>query len=326
MDSSGTADELRFASTIADDTLAIYADEIGLERIVIGTGNAATAISTATTSLNIDASLAINGLIVIGNSGSNHLIGTVFVDNISGGAGNDILEGGGGVDALIGGAGSDIYIIDNALDQVVEDTDIAINGTDSIQASVSYSMGSNVENLILMGTIAISGTGNNEANSMTGNNAINILIGNGGNDNLWGLTGNDILNGGNNDDLLVGGAGNDELTGGNGIDTFWFNTATNATLNKDVIIDFESGTDKLQFSKSVLTALGTTGQFTSADVRFWASDTGMAHDLDDRLIYNTTTGVLVYDSNGSNAGGAVLLETLGTVTYPALAASDIWII
>ena len=72
--------------------------------------------------------------------------------------------------------------------------------------------------------------------------------------------------------------------------------------------------------------MGITGQLTSTDVRFWASDTGVAHDLDDRLIYNTTTGALIYDNNGNKAGGAVVLETLGVTTHPELVASDIWIV
>lgn len=332
LDSSGTADELRFASTITDDTLVVYAADIGIERVVIGTGIAATAVSTATTTLNVDASPAPNGLVIIGNAGGNNLIGTTFTDSITGGAGNDTLEGGFGndtlnggigIDTLNGGAGNDVYIVDNALDQIVEDTN---NGIDIVQASVSYSLGINLENLTLTGTAVINGTGNDSANWITGNSSPNILLGNDGSDNLLGLTGNDRLNGGGGDDVLVGGAGNDELTGGDGADIFWFNTTANATSNKDTIIDFVTGIDKLQLSKSVLGSLGATGQFVATDVRFWASDSGVAHDLDDRLIYNTTTGALIYDTNGSATGGTMLLEVLGTVAHPILNASDVWVI
>ncbi|WP_297324908.1 M10 family metallopeptidase C-terminal domain-containing protein [Nitrosomonas sp.] len=334
-DSSGVADELRFASTIANDTLVVYAADTGIERVVIGTGNATTAVSTATTTLNVDASLAPNGLIIIGNAGGNHLMGTIFTDSISGGTGNDTLvgglgndtlNGGVGIDTLNGGAGNDVYIVDNALDQIAEDADILINGSDTVQASVSYSLGTHLENLTLTGTAVINGTGNDSANAITGNSSPNILVGNAGGDNLFGLAGNDRLNGGDGDDVLVGGAGNDELTGGDGADIFWFNTTANATSNKDTVTDFVTGIDKLQLSKSVLGSLGATGQFAAMDVRFWASDSGVAHDVDDRLIYNTTTGALIYDANGSAVGGTVLLEVLGTVTHPALSASDIWVI
>lgn len=334
VDSSGS-DELRFASTIAGETLTVYEGDVGLERIVIGTGSGAAAISTAIVALNIDASSAPNGLTFAGNAGNNTLLGTPFIDNILGGAGNDAIEGGAGndtlnggigIDSLTGGIGDDLYIIDNVSDQIIENANLVINGNDSIQTSVNYLMPENVENLTLTGTTAISGTGNAEANLLSGNNAVNTLMGEGGNDNLLGLSGNDILNGGEGNDVLIGGAGNDELTGGDGADTFWFNTAPNAASNKDVIVDFISGIDKLQFSKSILSAVGITGQLTSTDVRFWASDTGVAHDLDDRLIYNTTTGALIYDNNGNKAGGAVVLETLGVTTHPELVASDIWIV
>ncbi|MGV8712956.1 MAG: calcium-binding protein, partial [Nitrosomonas sp.] len=333
-DSSGI-DELRFSSTIANETLVIFASDIGLERIVIGTGSSTSAVSTAIVALNIDASLAINGLALVGNAGNNDLLGTAFIDNISGGAGNDVIEGGAGndilnggigIDTLTGGIGDDLYIVDNASDQIIESENFAVNGIDLAQSGVSYSLPENVENLTLTGTAAISGAGNEAANILTGNSGANSLTGNDGNDILWGLSGNDILKGENDNDVLIGGAGNDELTGGNGADIFWFNSTANATSNKDVIADFVSGIDKLHFSKSVLSAAGITGQFSVTDGRFWASDTGIAHDLDDRLIYNTTTGALIYDNNGSKAGGGVVLETLGVITHPELVASDIWIV
>ncbi|MCC7091318.1 MAG: M10 family metallopeptidase C-terminal domain-containing protein [Nitrosomonas sp.] len=333
-DSSGT-DELRFSSTIAGETLVVFASDIGLEKVVIGTGGSATAVSTALVALNIDASLATNGLALVGNAGNNNLLGTAFIDNISGGAGNDVIEGGAGndtlngglgMDTLTGGAGDDLYVIDNVSDQINENANSVVNGNDSVQTGVSYTLPENVENLTLTGTIAISGSGNEAANILTGNSGVNTLTGEAGNDTLWGLSGNDILDGGSDNDVLAGGAGNDELTGGDGADIFWFNTAANATSNKDIVVDFVSGVDKLHFSKSILSAVGVTGQFSATDVRFWASDTGVAHDLDDRLIYNTTTGALIYDNNGSKAGGGILLETLGVTSHPELAANDIWIV
>ena len=51
---------------------------------------------------------------------------------------------------------------------------------------------------------------------------------------LNGGLGNDILNGGANNDKLFGGAGNDKLTGGANTDIFVFNTALNASTNRDV--------------------------------------------------------------------------------------------
>ena len=109
------------------------------------------------------------------------------------------------------------------------------------------------------------------------------------------------------------------------MDTFWFDTAANSATNIDTHTDFVSGTDKLQFSVSVLTAQGVIGQFTVTDARFWSSATGVAHDLDDRLIYDTASGVLSYDSDGRGAVAAVQLELLGATTHPVLVATDIWV-
>ena len=71
--------------------------------------------------------------------------------------------------------------------------------------------------------------------------------------------------------------------------------------------------------------MGATGQFVVADTRFWSSATGVAHDLDDRLIYNTASGILSYDSDGTGAVAAVQLELLGATTHPGLAATDLWV-
>ena len=233
-----------------------------------------------------------------------------------------MLNGGVGADTLIGGAGNDTYTVDNRNDVITEN---ATEGTDLVNSSVTYTLSANVENLTLTGTSSINATGNAGDNLLTGNSGINTLLGNDGIDTLLGLAGNDIIDGGNGNDIIRGGSGNDNLTGGAGADTFWFDTATSATTNRDTITDYLTGTDKLQFSVSVLTALGVVGQFAVGDQRFWSSAAGVAHDANDRLIYNTATGVLSYDSNGSAAGSTVVLEVLGTVTHPALIATDIWV-
>jgi Ca2+-binding RTX toxin-like protein len=258
---------------------------------------------------------------------------------------NIINDGGiGGLDTLVGGAGNDTYIVNNSGDII---TELVGGGTDLISSAVSFSLSSvaNVENLTLTGTAIINGSGNNDNNIITGNSAVNKLSGNDGNDTLYGFDGRDVINGGNGNDLIVGGAGNDlivggagndlivggagndTLTGGIGADTFWFDSAANRMTNKDTITDFVSGTDMLQFSKAVLNALGTTpGQFAVDDQRFWSNATGVAHDATDRLIYNNTTGVLSYDSDGNGAAAAVQLEVLGATTHPALVATDIWVV
>ena len=71
------------------------------------------------------------------------------------GAGADSLDGGTGADSLIGGAGNDIYVLDNAGDKLTEGANA---GTDTVRASVNFTLGDNFENLELTGTSGLSGT------------------------------------------------------------------------------------------------------------------------------------------------------------------------
>jgi len=141
-------------------------------------------------------------------------------------------------------------------------------------------------------------------------------------DNLTGGFGNDSLNGGNGDDLLIGGDGNDVLTGGNGNDLFVFNTTPNGLTNKDWINDFVSGTDKIQFSKAIFMGLGSQAGNLSAG-QLWSGNVRVAHDADDRIIYNTSTGALYYDEDG--VGGIDAVQVAIIAGHPALAYTDIQI-
>ena len=133
----------------------------------------------------------------IGNELGNTIIGNAGANVLNGGAGNDSLDGGAGADTLIGGAGDDVCVVDNAADIVTEN---ANEGIDTVKASVSYALSSNVEHLSLTGTAAIDGTGNELDNTLIGNAGANVL--NGG-------AGNDVLDGGGGADTLLGGTGDD---------------------------------------------------------------------------------------------------------------------
>lgn len=141
-------------------------------------------------------------------------------DTITGGVGKDSLDGGVGADSLVGGAGSDSYFVDNTGDVVVETSALA-KDIDSVNASINYSLGANVENLKLLGT-AIQGTGNTLGNVITGNASNNSLDGGAGADKLLGGAGNDTLLGGIGADTLTGGAGKDTISTGAGNDTVVF--------------------------------------------------------------------------------------------------------
>lgn len=133
-----------------------------------------------------------------GLDGNDALFGGTGSDTLIGGAGDDYLDGGTGVDHLEGGAGNDNYIVDDGSDVVIE---AANGGTDQVQASASYALSANVENLFLTGSADIDGTGNDLDNYIAGNGGANRIDGGGGNDTM-------VAGGG--DDLLIGGAGDDK--------------------------------------------------------------------------------------------------------------------
>jgi Ca2+-binding RTX toxin-like protein len=152
-----------------------------------------------------------------GADGNDNLFGGTGNDSLIGGLGNDTLNGGLGIDSLNGGVGDDTYTIDSATDIITEANN---SGTDTVRSSVAYTLGANLENLILTGTSAINGTGNSFNNIVFGNTVNNTLNGRAGNDTLDGNLGNDTLNGDDGNDSLQGGPGNDRLNGGSGNDIF----------------------------------------------------------------------------------------------------------
>ncbi|MDK1378064.1 MULTISPECIES: calcium-binding protein [unclassified Sinorhizobium] len=237
---------------------------------------------------------------IVGNSVSNFLRGQ---------AGNDSLNGAGGADEMRGGQGNDIYVVDSTGDIIDENADSGA-GADTVRSSISFNLGNaavirgSVENLALLGTGNISGAGNGLNNALTGN------------------TGNNSLNGGAGNDLINGGLGNDVLTGSTGLDTFFFNTALNATTNVDTVNGFTVADDTIRLENAIFTAIVGTGALTAA--QFVANTTGLAADANDRIIYESDTGKLLYDSNGNAAGGSVHFATIGTSL--ALTAADFFIV
>lgn len=159
---------------IATDTVVEAANE--------GTDTVITTVSLTLAAnlenLTLSAGMVINGT---GNSADNLLLGN---------AAANILNGGTGADTMIGGAGNDTYVVDNTGDIVTETSTLA-SEVDTVQASVSYALGANLENLTLTGTASINGTGTSLNNVLTGNAADNIIDGGAGADTMVGGTGND---------------------------------------------------------------------------------------------------------------------------------------
>jgi Ca2+-binding RTX toxin-like protein len=135
--------------------------------------------------------------VLYGEQGNDTLNGGNGNDTLYGGVGSDKLNGGSGADTMLGGSGNDRYYVNSVSDSVTETSNA---GTDTVYSSITYTLGSNLENLVLQGNNAINGTGNSLNNKLTGNAASNILT---------GLAGNDTLNGKGGADTMIGGLGND---------------------------------------------------------------------------------------------------------------------
>ncbi|MEQ6250796.1 heparin lyase I family protein, partial [Sulfitobacter sp. HNIBRBA3233] len=161
-------------------------------------------------------------------------------ETLNGNAGNDTLDGGFGNDTMNGGSGDDVYLVNEAGDVVNERSGgVDQGGTDQVRSFISYTLGRDIENLILdsRDNANINGTGNAKANVMQGNADANTLrgldgddtiladgghdqvFGDNGADRLFGADGNDTLHGGASNDALFGEAGSDVLNGGDGNDT-----------------------------------------------------------------------------------------------------------
>jgi Ca2+-binding RTX toxin-like protein len=145
---------------------------------------------------------------------------------------------------------------------------------------------------------------------MYGNDGNDYLDGGSDNDALMGGTGNDTLSGGSGNDRLFGGLGNDRLTGGTGSDLFVFNTAPNATSNRDTITDFNVRDDTIQLENSVFTALGSRTGTLNATM-FKTGTNNNAGDASDRIIYNQSSGALFYDADGTGITAAVQIALIG---------------
>jgi Ca2+-binding RTX toxin-like protein len=270
--------------------------------------------------------------VLTGGSGADLLVGGAGADTLIGGPGDDYLDGGSGADTLTGGNGSDTYVVDHAGDKIVE---TGVGGTDTVYASLSFTLGANLEDLILTDRPGedqdFTGIGNTSGNLIQGNSGNNLLDGRGGsdllrggagNDRLFGGAGHDVLDGGTGDDQLWGGTGHDRLTGGAGNDQFVFYAPLAAATNVDELTDFQPGADRLVLSRAIFSAL-PLGSLQVGALRSGAGVTS-ASSAEHRLLYNTTTGDLFYDPDGTGAAAPIHFATL--TTKPALTAADFEVI
>ncbi len=179
--------------------------------------------------------------VVSGNAGDTVLNSGRIVGDVKLNAGNDTFDGRGGVvqGSVHGGLGDDLYIVD---DSAISLTELAAQGTDTVRAATSWTLGDNFENLDLTGAGNIRGIGNGLANTITGNAGDNRLNGKGdkdtlsggdGDDLIFGGAGRDTLNGDDGDDILRGGKSRDKLNGGTGNDVLYGGQADDRMFGDD---------------------------------------------------------------------------------------------
>lgn len=249
---------------------------------IIDSGGVDTIQSSVTFSL---ASLsAIEKLTLTGSSAINGT-GNTLKNTITGNEAANLIDGGAGVDTMIGGAGDDTYVVRDIGDVVTETED---GGTDKVQSHIAYTLGAYVENLQLMGTGNLNGTGNGLDNAITGNSGNNVLVG--------GL-GNDTLDGG-------ASTAGDTLKGGDGDDTYIVDTTN------DVIVE-SSGTDTIQ--SSITFSLASYGAIENLALSGAANINGTGNGLDNVIAGNSGDNIIdgaagVDMASYATAAGAVTVS------------------
>lgn len=247
-----------------------------------------------------------------GGDDNDSLWGEAGSDELDGGAGADQFWGGDGADTVRGGDGNDLVWADLGDDVLYGD-----GGQDTLvgQAGHDQMYGGDADDKLWSGDgndTLDGGTGNDllmgeqGANLLYGGSGDDTLSGGGQNDTLFGGDGNDQLSTGDGGNLAQGGRGNDTITGGNGNDTLSSGTGRDylsggagadrfvyqdvadmgLRTTSDVLRDFRSGTDKLDFTGLGLRFGGTGFSGTAGDLSFARDTTGgtLWLDLDGDLL------------------------------------------
>lgn len=277
-----------------------------------------------------------------GTAGNDQYIGTAFNDTFEGSAGADILNGGSGFDfvsfahaksgviaSVTGGSGGDAAgdtyvgiegLVGSSFDDVffgngsaflrgglgddiynVIAGDVfeeAVNGgRDTVIAGGGYALAADAQIEVLK----LSGVSSRTSAHLTGSDIAN---------EIHGHAGTNILKGQGGDDKIFGGGGNDKLYGGRGKDIFVFDTKPNKKSNVDRIYDFGPKDDSFHLENKVFTKLG---KGSAAGVKFKSDmfvKSPHARDREDRIIYDSKTGALFYDKDGTGSSAQIKIATL----------------
>jgi serralysin len=293
------SDEVRFASATAAQTLTLFAGDTGIEHLVIGTGTGSSAVTTATTALNVDASAVLNALAITGNNGANTITGSAL---------NDVIIGGGGIDHLDGGNGADIYLVNDASEHAAaEISDTGATGSDEVrfasatagQTLTLFASDTGIEQVVI-------GTGTGSSAVTTANTTLNIdasavlnaltLTGNAGANTITGTALND---------MIIGGSGIDHLDGGNGTDIYIINDASEHSA-AEFSDAGTTGTDDVRFASTI----------ANQTLTLFAGDTGI-----DRVVIGTGTGLSAL-TTGTTALNIDASGVLNALTFTGNAGAN----
>ena len=160
-------------------------------------------------------------------------------------------------------------------------------------------------------------TGTSSGDTIHGTSGNDAISGLDGIDRLYGEAGADTINGGVGSDYIYGGPGADTLTGSGGYDKFVFDAALGSGIDR--ITDFSHTYDTIRLDNAVFVGL-STGYLYSSQFHIGAA----AHDATDRIIYNSATGAVFFDPDGTGSAAPVQFATLSTGL--GLTASDFQVI
>jgi len=339
------------------DILILTASSASLNTATDNQFNNVEAISAALalTGVNINLASQTEGFQITGSKSS---------DTLKGGSGDDIIFSTLGIDYIDGGKGFDTLMLKNSNANINGASDAQIENVDAVSAAdaitgVSIILNNQTEAFFIIGgKFADILTGTAQPDTFVGFLGSDTINGGAGLDVISIAATSSDLNAATNlqitniekvsavsasgpvkidlskqleafqilgsafNDTLTGGLGSDRITGGDGADHFIFNKiSSNKTAY--TILDFATTVDKLEFAKTAFLGLDPLEQIPEA--LLWVSSTDTAaHDADDRIIYNTTTGALFYDPDGLNGDAALQIATLST--RPPISYADIIII
>lgn len=259
-----------------------------------------------------------------GGAGNDTLNGQAGNDRLNGAAGNDTLNGGSGADTMAGGSGNDTYVVDSTSDVVSE---LANEGTDLVQSSVTHTLSANVENLTLTGTSSIKGTGNTLDNVLIGNSAANTLTGGAGNDTLDGGSGSDTMIGGTGDDTYFVNVSTDKITeyANEGNDTV--NSGVTLTLGSNLENLILSGSSAINGTGNTLNNLlrgngasNTLNGSSGNDILEGGAGNDVLTDTSGKALFNGGAGT---DTITGGSSAEIFLGGLGNDTYTTAGGNDI---